>query len=304
MKSRYAKLAIGKLLTVNWKVYITTLAGNLLLIVAVRTSNHLHTSMYFFLANLSFLDLGCTSSIVPKMLSNFLLTKKTISYTGCITQVYFFLLMAETECILLAMMAYDRYVAICHPLHYNIIMNKAACFRLISVSWLTGGIISSIDIYFLLHLKFCGPNIINHFFCEGPSLLQLSCSDITLSNIIQLVGTIFFFFIPIPLILFSYFRIIMAILKIPMGKYKAFSTCVSHLMVVVMFYGAAIFMYMRPDRSTTENTDKMVAVFYTVITPILNPMIYSLRNKDVHRAMRQLHAFSSTHVCGLRLSHR
>ncbi|CAI9617857.1 unnamed protein product [Staurois parvus] len=276
-------------------VYMTTLAWNLLLIVAVRTNKHLHTSMYTFLSSLAFLEIFYTSTVVPKMLSNFLSLKKTISFAGCVTQFYFFLFLGETECILLALMAYDRYVAICNPLHYNMIMNTMVCMRMISMAWLSGCIISSIDTYFILSLTYCGPQ--HHqpfFFCEGPLLIQLSCSDLSAVNILKLVGSAILLFIPLSLILMSYLRIIITITTIHLGKNKAFSTCVSHLMVVVIYYGTAIFMYIRPENSVptgcrqNEDVDKMVAVFYTMITPMLNPLIYSLRNKDVHRAMRKL----------------
>ncbi|DBA13432.1 TPA: hypothetical protein GDO54_018615, partial [Pyxicephalus adspersus] len=220
------------------------------------------------------------------MLINFFSVNKTISFTGCALQVFFYLFMGETESILLALMAYDRYIAICKPLHYTVIMNTTMCFWMISMSWLTGCIISSVDLYFTFRLTFCGPNTINHFFCEVPLLLQLSCSNISANDIV--VGTDILLFIPLSLILISYFRIIATVIVIRSGKYKAFSTCVSHLVVVVIFYGAAMFMYVRPSHSVTEDADKMVAVFYTVITPMLNPLIYSLRNKDVQRAMRRL----------------
>ncbi|XP_073481045.1 olfactory receptor 13C3-like [Aquarana catesbeiana] len=269
-------------------VYMTTLTGNLLLILAVRADKHLHTSMYFFLSSLSFLDICYSSSIVPKMLVNFLSPKKSISFTGCAVQLFFSLLLGGTECMLLAFMAYDRYVAICIPLHYNMIMNAMASFRMISISWLSGCIVSSLDTYLTFRLKFCGPNIINHFFCELPLLIRLSCSDISTVNTLQLVGTAIFLFIPLSLILFSYIIIITAVMTIRLGKSKAFSTCISHLVVVIIFYGSAMFMYGRPKHLVTEDTDKKVSVFYTVITPMMNPLIYSLRNKDVQKAMMQL----------------
>ncbi|KAM9316347.1 LOW QUALITY PROTEIN: olfactory receptor 5AR1-like [Gastrophryne carolinensis] len=269
-------------------VYMATMAGNLFLIVIVRTDKRLHNSMYFFLANLSFLDICYSSAIVPKMLVDFFSLRKTISFSGCAIQVFFSLLMGETECILLALMAYDRYVAICRPLHYNMIMSTRVCFWMVGTSWITSLIITSIDLYVTFSLIFCGPNVINHFFCEAPLIVQLSCSDITLSKIVKLMGTVMLSFVPLLLILISYLRIIFAILKISSGKYMVFSTCVSHLVVVVIFYGTGMFMYVKPEHAVAENTDKKVAVFYTVITPMLNPMIYSLRNKDVHRAMKRL----------------
>ncbi|XP_077346497.1 olfactory receptor 13C3-like [Lithobates pipiens] len=269
-------------------VYMTTLTGNLLLILAVRADKRLHTSMYFFLSSLSFLDICYTSSIVPKMLVNFLSSKKSISFTGCAVQFFFSLSLGSTECMLLAFMAYDRYVAICIPLRYNMIMNTMASFWMISISWLSACIISSIDTYLTFRLIYCGPNKINHFFCELPLLLRLSCSDISTVNIIKLVSMPIVLFIPLSLILISYIQIITAVMTIHLGKSKAFSTCISHLVVVVIFYGTAMFMYTRPEHLVTEDTDKRVSVFYTVITPMLNPLIYSLRNKDVQKAMRQL----------------
>ncbi|XP_068089293.1 olfactory receptor 2D3-like [Hyperolius riggenbachi] len=270
-------------------IYMTTLVGNLLLIVAVRMDRRLHNSMYIFLANLSILDICFTSVIVPNVLVNFLSLKKSISYTGCAMQVFFYLFLAETECVLLAFMAYDRYVAICHPLHYNTIMDTMACLWMITLSFLIGCIISSLDLYFTFRLTYCGPNTINHFFCEVPLLMQLSCSDISSVNILKLVSSAIVLLTPLLLILISYVHIIVAIMRISSGRYKAFSTCVSHLVVVVILYGTALFMYIRPEHSVTQGTDKIVAVFYTAITPVLNPLIYSLRNKDVHRAIRRLH---------------
>ncbi|KAG8547467.1 hypothetical protein GDO81_028315 [Engystomops pustulosus] len=269
-------------------IYVSTLAGNALLIVAVRTDPRLHNSMYYFLSSLSFLDICYTSIIVPKMLENFLSLKKTISFTGCALQVYFYLFLGEAECILLAFMAYDRFVAICDPLRYNTIMSSVVCMWMIGGSWLTGCVISSMDMYFTYRLSYCGPNVINHFFCEVPLLLKLSCSDISVNNIIKVVGGTVLLCIPLSLILISYFKIFAAVIQIRSGSYKAFSTCISHLVVVTIFYGTAMFMYIRPKQLATEDTDKMVAVFYTVITPTLNPVIYSLRNKDVQRAMKRL----------------
>ncbi|XP_068089295.1 olfactory receptor 2D3-like [Hyperolius riggenbachi] len=268
-------------------IYMFTLAVNLLLIVAVRTDKRLHNSMYLFLATLSILDIVYTSVIVPKMLVDFLLLRKSISYNGCAIQVFFYLFLGETESIVLAFMAYDRYVAICHPLRYNTIMNAVVCLWMISLSFLIGCIISSIDIYFTFRLTYCGSNTINHFFCEAPLVTKLSCSNISSNYILKLVGNVMVLFLPLLLILISYMKIIVAIKRIDSGKCKAFSTCVSHLVVVVMLYGTVLFMYMKPQHSVTE-VDKVVAVFYTSITPMLNPLIYSLRNKDVHIAMRRL----------------
>ncbi|XP_077345282.1 olfactory receptor 5AP2-like isoform X2 [Lithobates pipiens] len=269
-------------------VYMTTLTGNLLLILAVRADKRLHTSMYIFLSSLSFLDICYTSSIVPKMLVNFLSAKKSISFTGCAVQFCISLFLGETECLLLAFMAYDRYVAICSPLHYNMIMSTTVCFWVISISWLTSCIAASFGTYLTFRLIFCGPNTINHFFCELPLLLRLSCSDTSVINNLILFLLPFMLFIPLLLICISYIRIIIAVMTIRLGKSKAFSTCISHLVVVVIFYGSAMFIYTRPQQLFTGDTGKSVSIFYTVITPMLNPLIYSLRNKDVQKAMRQL----------------
>ncbi|XP_077345296.1 olfactory receptor 10C1-like [Lithobates pipiens] len=269
-------------------VYMTTLTGNILLIVAVKTDNHLHKPMYLFLINLSILDICYTSIIVPKILLNIVWSAKTISYTGCVLQVYFYLFVGETECILLAFMAYDRYVAICNPLRYNVIINTISCTRMIGLSWMVGSSIACFDIYFVCHLKFCGHITINHFFCEAPSLLQVSCGDISVDIILTLVGGFMLLLIPLCLVLFSYINIFLIIVKLPSGRCKAFSKCISHVIVVTIFYGTSIFMYMRPRNSDTGVTDKIVSVFYTIVTPMLNPFIYSLRNKDVQKALGQL----------------
>ncbi|CAJ0964709.1 unnamed protein product [Ranitomeya imitator] len=270
-------------------LYITTLAGNLLLIVAVRYDHRLHNSMYIFLANLSFLDICFTSFIVPKMLVNFVVEKKSISYVGCLVQVYGFLLLGDTECILLAFMAYDRYVAISNPLHYNVIMKTITCVGMISASWLTGSVVSSVDIYLLCQLTFCKFTPIDHFFCEAPSLMELSCNDLSLFNVVvvKLVGSSIFLLVPLSCILYSYGHIILAVLKIRSSRYKAFSTCISHLIIVILFYGTAIIIYTKPQYSG-HLSDKLLSVFYTTVTPMLNPIIYSLRNKDVQGAIQHL----------------
>ncbi|XP_075125801.1 olfactory receptor 5A2-like [Leptodactylus fuscus] len=268
-------------------LYIGTVAGNLLLIVAVRSNHLLHNPMYIFLANLSFLDICFISFTIPKMLSNFFREKKTISYGGCLIQVYGFLVLGETECVLLAFMAYDRYVAISNPLRYNVIMKTTACVRMIGASWLTGGLVSSVDIYFVYQLRYCGDIVIEHFFCEAPSLMKLSCNDLSVINVVKLVGSAILLLVPLLCILYSYSHIILAILKIRTRRYKAFSTCISHLIIVILFYGTAIIMYMKPENSGYLS-DKLIAVFYTTVTPMLNPIIYSFRNKDVQGAIVNL----------------
>uniref|UniRef100_A0A8C5M612 Olfactory receptor n=1 Tax=Leptobrachium leishanense TaxID=445787 RepID=A0A8C5M612_9ANUR len=269
-------------------VYVATVSGNVLLIVAVRTDSRLHSSMYLFLANLSFMDICYSSIIIPRMLADFLATWKSISLMACAVQIYFYLFLGESECLLLAFMAYDRYVAICNPLRYNMVMDTITCTGMILVAWFTGCVVSSIDIFFTYRLTFCGSNIIDHFFCEAPSLVQLACSDTSINNLLILVGGAVFLIVPVVLILYSYVHIIICIVRMRAGHSKSFSTCFSHLIVVVLFYGTAMFMYLRPRHSVTDATDKIVSVFYTVVTPMLNPLIYSLRNKDVQQALKRI----------------
>ncbi|KAM3931096.1 olfactory receptor 10A3-like [Leptodactylus fuscus] len=268
-------------------LYIGTVAGNLLLIVAVRSNHNLHNSMYIFLANLSCLDIGFATITIPKMLSNFFKEKKTISYEGCFIQMYGFLILGETECVLLAFMAYDRYVAISNPLRYNVIMKNSVCVRMICVSWLTGSIISSVDIYYLHQLRYCGDIVIDHFFCEAPPIMKLACNDHYVLDVVKFLGSSIVLPIPLSCILFSYIHIFMTVLKIRTRRFKGFSTCISHLVIVILFYGSAITMYMKPENSGFLS-DKHIAVFYTTVTPMLNPMIYSLRNQDVQGAIVNL----------------
>ncbi|KAM8953302.1 olfactory receptor 2D3-like [Pelodytes ibericus] len=269
-------------------VYMATLSGNILLIMAVICDRRLHNSMYFFLVNLSFINLCGTSVTMPKTLANFLYESKSISFAGCLTQIFFYLVLGESECILLVFMAYDRFVAICNPLRYGAVMSRSACARMVAGTWMTSFVISSVDIVFVYQLTFCGPNIINHYCCEIPSLLHLSCGDTSVMDGLRFGGSIFFLPVPLLLILCSYYKIVVSIIRIQSGRYKAFSTCFSHLIVVSMFYGAGMFMYLRPRRTVADNLDKIVSIFYTAITPTLNPLIYSLRNKDVLRALGRL----------------
>ncbi|XP_075717289.1 olfactory receptor 2D2-like [Rhinoderma darwinii] len=271
-------------------LYMTTVAGNLLLIVAVTSDHRLHNSMYIFLANLSFLDIGFTSITIPKMLINFLREKKSISYAGCFFQVYGFLLLGETECVLLAFMAYDRYIAISNPLRYSVIMKTTACVRMIGASWFTGSVISSVDIYFLYQLQYCELTTVDHFFCEVPSLMKISCSDFSAFNMVKLVGSFILLLLPLSCILYSYSHIILTVLKIRSSRFKAFSTCISHLIIVILFFGSAIVIYMKPEHSG-HLSYKLLSLFYTTVTPMLNPMIYSLRNKDVRGAIRHAWRF-------------
>ncbi|XP_006036488.1 olfactory receptor 1009-like [Alligator sinensis] len=268
-------------------IYIVTIAGNILIVVLVVIDNHLHTPMYFFLGNLSCLETCYTSTILPRMLAAFLTGDRTISVRGCITQMYFFGCLATTECYLLAVMSYDRYLAICKPLLYAALMNSRGCVHLTAGSWI-GGLISSLIItYFTSQLTFCGPNEIDHFFCDLTPILQLSCSDTRLVMFVSFVVSSLAAVFPFMLTVASYICIIVAILRIPSstGRQKAFSTCSSHLIVVTVFYSTLLIVYMIPNTNTLRDLNKVFSVFYTVLTPLVNPLIYSLRNKEVQVAL-------------------
>ncbi|XP_030066685.1 olfactory receptor 2G3-like [Microcaecilia unicolor] len=270
-------------------IYMITLAGNILIIMVIKTNHNLHTPMYFFLSNLSFVDICYTSTIVPRMLRDFLSKKKVISYHECAAQMYISLSLGETECALLAVMAYDRYVAICNPLNYTVIMNNSTCITIAVVTWISGFLLSVVHVAFTLQLPFCGHNQIDHFLCEVPAMLRLACTDTHVNEIVIFAVDVIILMIPVSLISVSYVYIILTILKIKSadGRLKAFSTCASHVTAVILFYGSAIVMYMRPRSSSSPEQDKITSVFYTVITPMLNPLIYTLRNKDVKGAVKQ-----------------
>ncbi|XP_060124683.1 olfactory receptor 2A5-like isoform X1 [Zootoca vivipara] len=267
--------------------YTITLVGNSIILTLIWLDHRLHTPMYFFLSHLAFVDICYTSSTVPQMLVNLQSPRQTISLVGCAVQMHVFLVLAITECILLAVMAYDRYVAICHPLHYTVLMNKRVCMKLAVATWMSGLLLPVAHTVLTWRLPFCGPNLIDHFFCEMPALLKLACADTKIVEKVTSVGCIFTLLIPISFILMTYIRILASVLKIQSahGQHKAFSTCVSHVSVVVLFYGSAMFMYMRPESSHSADSDKIVSLFYSIFTPMFNPMIYSLRNKDMKGAL-------------------
>uniref|UniRef100_A0A8B9IUJ5 Olfactory receptor n=1 Tax=Amazona collaria TaxID=241587 RepID=A0A8B9IUJ5_9PSIT len=271
-------------------MYLVTLLENFGIFVLIRTDLHLHTPMYYFLSHLAFVDICYSSIILPKMtLVNFLLEKKTISFAGCMGQTFFYIVFVTSECFLLAVMAYDRYVAICKPLLYSSVMTRRLCVGLVVGCYIGGVLNSIIQMTFIIRLPFCSSNVINHFFCDVPPLLALSCSSTYINEMIlfSLAGVIELS--TISAVLVSYFFIFFAILRIRSveGRQKAFSTCASHLIVVTMLYGTTIFMYLRPSSSYSLNTDKVVSVFYTVVIPMLNPLIYSLRNKEMKDALRR-----------------
>ncbi|XP_040280588.1 olfactory receptor 1F1-like [Bufo bufo] len=271
-------------------MYLFNLIGNSTIIFLVRTDSHLQTPMYFFLGNLSFVDMCYTSAIVPKMLVNFITDDKLITFIGCITQLYFFLCFACTECFLLAVMAYDRFVAICNPLHYMMIISRKFCILVLVSSWLAAALHSLLHSVMASTLTFCGSNKIYHFFCDMTPLLLLACSDISVNKLLIYTEGGLPVLIPFLIVLYSYMRIISSILKIRStdGRRKAFSTCSSHLTVVILFYGTIAFMYLRPSSRSSVNYDRVVSVVYTVVAPMLNPFIYSLRNKEVKGALKKV----------------
>ncbi|XP_054849308.1 olfactory receptor 5V1-like [Eublepharis macularius] len=270
--------------------YICTLAGNISIITIACMDPQLHTPMYFFLGNLSFLDICYTTTNVPQMLVHLLSEMKSITYAGCVIQLYFFLSFVGTECILLAAMAYDRFVAICHPLHYTVMMRKELCLQLAGASWASGFLNSALHTYFTFRLPFCGANGLNYFFCDIPPLLLLSCGDTTLNEIILLVIGVFIGWTPFVCIVLSYVYIISTILKISSseGRLKAFSTCASHLTIVLMYYGSSIFTYVRPISTYSLDKDRLISVLHSIVTPMLNPLIYTLRNKDIKGALKRI----------------
>lgn len=271
-------------------LYLLGVLGNLTIILLIKTDFHLQTPMYFFLGNLSFVDMCYTSAIVPKMLDNILSKNKTVTLLECISQLFFFLCFACTECFLLAVMAYDRFVAVCTPLHYTTIINRNVCVFLVTGSWLASALHSLLHSLMASTLRFCGVKKVHHFFCDMGPLLRLACSDASLNKLLIYTEGGLPVLIPLIIVLYSYCFIISSILKIRSadGRYKAFSTCSSHLIVVILFYGTIALMYLRPSSLDSVNYDKALSVVYTVVAPMLNPYIYSLRNKEVKGAMKRL----------------
>ncbi|XP_053327953.1 olfactory receptor 1019-like [Spea bombifrons] len=271
-------------------IYLISLLGNVLIIIITVTASNLQTPMYFFLANLSFLDICYSSTVVPRMLKDMLSTTKTISYAECVMQMYIVLSLGECECILLAIIAYDRYIAICYPLHYTTIISRSVCIRTATGTYICGFILSYASVEFTWNVGVCGSNKINHFQCEVPEILALGCGNIIMIELLIFVVGVIVLMIPIAFIIVSYFKIILAVLKITSsaGQRKALSTCGSHILVVTLFYGSAMATYMKPRSQSSPNTDKMFAILYTVVTPMLNPLIYTLRNKEVKAALKMI----------------
>ncbi|XP_077915545.1 olfactory receptor-like protein OLF4 [Halichoerus grypus] len=278
-------------------MYLITVFGNLLIILAVSTDPNLHTPMYFFLGNLSLVDICFTSTTVPKMLVNIQTQSKVITYAGCVTQIYFFILFAVSEIFLLSVMAYDRFVAICHPLHYTVIMNPRLCGLLVLVSWIMCILNSLLQSLMMLRLSFCTQFQIPHFFCELNQMIQLACSDTFLNNLVMYFAAVLLGGGPFAGILYSYSKIVSTIhgISSALGKYKAFSTCASHLSVVSLFYCTVLGVYLSSASPQSSHASAVASVMYTVVTPILNPFIYSLRNKDMKRALKAFFVKETLH---------
>ncbi|XP_029435480.1 olfactory receptor 6B1-like [Rhinatrema bivittatum] len=269
-------------------IYITTVTGNIIIIAVIRLDRHLYSPMYFFLSNFSFLEIWYTCNIVPQMLAIFVTNVTSISYAACITQLFLHICLGSAECLVLAVMAFDRYVAICNPLHYTTIMDTKVCILLASGVWLVAFLVNLPPLISISQLHFCSANIINHFFCDTHPVLKLSCTDIYITELINFIIATTVIVSSFMLIAVSYLLIIVAIVKIPSGRQKAFSTCASHLTVVIIFYGSLMFMYVRPKSNDSLDFNKVISIFYTVVAPMLNPIIYTLRNREVKGALRKL----------------
>ncbi|XP_037360481.1 olfactory receptor 1F1-like [Talpa occidentalis] len=268
-------------------MYLATVLGNLLILLAISVDARLHTPMYFFLSNLSFVDLCFSSTTIPKMLTNHILGSQTISFSGCLAQMYFLFMFVDMDNFLLAVMAYDRFVAICHPLHYSTKMTPWLCALLVAVSWVIANLNALLHTLLMARLSFCADTTIPDFFCDVSLLLKLSCSDTSINEMMILTEGALIMITPFVCILVSYIHIARAVLRVPstQGRWKAFSTCGSHLAVVSLFYGTIIAVYFNPSSEHSSEKDTAATVLYTVVTPMLNPFIYSLRNRDLKRAL-------------------
>ncbi|XP_038293754.1 olfactory receptor family 9 subfamily R member 5 isoform X1 [Canis lupus familiaris] len=271
-------------------VYVVTVVGNVSMIIVIRMDSRLHTPMYFFLRHLSYVDLCYSTVIAPKTLANFLSHEKKISYNGCAAQFFFFALFVTTESILLAVMAFDRFSAICSPLLYPVHMSQKVCAQLVTGSYICGGLNSMVHTGFTFSLRFCGENHLDHFFCDVSALIKISCVDTSVNEMVLFILSALIIVTTTTVILVSYAYILSTVLKIPSthGRGKTFSTCGSHMATVTLFYGTVFFMYAQPGAISSPGQNKVVAVLYTLIIPMLNPLIYSLRNRDVKDAVRRV----------------
>ncbi|NXC55106.1 OR6B1 protein, partial [Aleadryas rufinucha] len=264
-------------------VYLLTVTENIIIITLIISNHQLHKPMYFFLGHLAFLEAWYISVTVPKLLVSLVARNKNISFAGCMAQLYFFIALVCTECALLAVMAYDRYVAICSPLRYPLVVTHRACVQLATGSWLLGFLLSVLKVSFISQLSFCGPGVIDHFYCDISPLLSLSCSQRRAAEMVDFVSALLILLLPLSVVVISYICIINTVLLIPVAqsRRKAFSTCASHLAVVIIFFSTTLFMYARPRSVKSLDLNKLVSIIYTVVTPMLNPFIYCLRNQEV-----------------------
>ncbi|XP_059566860.1 olfactory receptor 8U9-like [Myotis daubentonii] len=270
-------------------IYLVTLMGNLGMIILIHTEPQLHTPMYFFLSILAFMDFCFSTMDTPRLLENFLTSGQYISFAGCVAQMALMTFLGISECLLLAIMAYDRFVAICHPLLYHTIMSQPLCVQLVAATWTASIAISALQTGYIFKLPYCGPNVINHYFCDMPPVLQLACADTAEVEVIISSSSALIFFFTITTILISYAYVLVTICRMHSleAQSKALSTCTSHLTIICLWYGTIIFMYAQPSSLNSMEQNKFVSVFYTVIIPMLNPLIYSLRNKDVKSALKR-----------------
>ncbi|KAM5131337.1 olfactory receptor 2AE1-like [Callospermophilus lateralis] len=271
-------------------VFLVALSGNTLTILLICVDRGLHTPMYFLLSQLSLMDLMHVCTTIPKMATNYLSGRKSISFVGCATQHFLYLSLGGAECVLLALMSYDRYVAICHPLRYTVLMSRKVALMMALMSWLGASLNSLIHTVILMHFPFCGSRKTHHFYCEYPAVMKLVCVDVTVYETTAHISTIVLLLLPIILVSTSYGFILHSVIEMRSAgsKRNAFATCSSHLTVVSLWFGACIFSYMRPRSQRTPLQDKVGSVFYSIITPTLNPLIYTLRNKDVAKALRRV----------------
>ncbi|XP_006031645.2 olfactory receptor 6M1-like [Alligator sinensis] len=276
------------LFVIFFLIYLVTVLGNSLIIVLICIDHRLHSPMYYFLSNLSFIEIFMTSAVVPKMLANFLSEKKTISFAGCFSQSYFYFLMGTTEFILFAVMSYDRYIAICNPLRYSTIMTEKICIQLVIGSWVGGFFMVLSSLILKTRLPYCGPNVINHYFCDSAPLLHLACADIRFIEVTDFVVSLVLLLGSLSLTVVSYIYIISTTLKIPsaQGRQKAFATCASHFTVVSIGFGITMFVYVRPSQTDSVKFNKVLSVLSSIMTPFLNPFIFSLRNEQMKEAIR------------------
>ncbi|XP_006904457.2 olfactory receptor 2Z1 [Pteropus alecto] len=267
--------------------FTTGLLGNAILLFLIHTDSRLHTPMYFLLSQLSLLDVGFPLVTMPKMAANFLQGESSISFEGCAAQMFFLMLLGVSEGVLLSLMSYDRYVAVCHPLRYPVLMRHQVCLLMVGTSWLLGVLVSSIQTSITLHFPYCASRNVDHFFCELPALLKLSCADTSAYELALSISGVLILLLPLSLIATSYSHVLGAVLRMHSAeaRHKAFTTCSSHITVVGLFYGAAVFMYMVPGTYHSPQQDNVVSLFYSLVTPTLNPLIYSLRNREVRAAL-------------------